>query len=66
MYFFAVKALLRNFFEICRRGVVVLCALSIHCYFLFAKMLRASSQRRKAVQLLVINSYTSEIFFDLQ
>ena len=70
MYFFAVKAferLLRNFFEICRRGgysiIRTLCR-----FIVISRSPKCYEQVHKGekLQLLVVNSYTSEFFFDLQ
>ena len=67
MYFFAVKAfarLLRNFFEICRRGgcsiIRTLCR-----FIVISRSPKCYEQVHKGekLQLLVINNYTSEIFF---
>ena len=68
MYFFAVKAfmrLLRNFFEICRRGgcsILRLVDLLLIVIFRSPKCYELVHKREK-LQLLVIISYTSKILF---
>ena len=58
---FLLQKCFRSCYEISFKfaaAIIMLCALAIHCYFSFAKIIRARSQKRNAA-VMVVNSYMS-------